>query len=211
MFLKTSARSDFRIAVVSFESFLRLKRKINPQKTNSRTEEKDRSVCSQLHSNTSSMCDASIQSLLPFNQYRKYAKYSLFCTGSLIWTAFSLPACFLFFVTNSSCDRWTLPQYKSFQCRVSSLLRHFIDQNQWDNDALTDPTMLGPFVSLVFLLVQKGSVSIFYWSSWTHHTVEALCCLLMHKHEQTISIIQRENAFIKRKREFTDERWVYFI
>lgn len=180
---------------------------------------RERSVCSPLHSNTTrqSMCDASVQSLFLFNQYRKYAKnFSLF----LYWDHLSimsialfffLPAyfifsllelfllsCFMNVLTVTSLLVWQMNTASStnpFKSRVfvfvASFYRHQSIRNgtavKLQRHALTVGGPAGrrrrppglksgkqnperenqegavwscsvPFVSLVFLLVQKGSV-----------------------------------------------------
>lgn len=119
----------------------------------------------------------------------------------------------LCFVLDRSSERVTdehCLNYKSFRMqgfRLCCVI--FFDQNQWDNNTPTDPAMLGPFVSLVFLLVQKGSVSVFYWSSCSHRSVEASLSAVNAQKRTNVSIIQRRNAFITRK--FNDERWFHFM
>lgn len=97
------------------------------------------------------MCDASIQSLSPFNQYRKYAKNSLFLywdrssINNVYSAFFSLPAYFIFLAFFYSCfvtEHLTVTSLLIWQMNTasstnrfknpgfSSLLRHFIDTSQ---------------------------------------------------------------------------------
>lgn len=179
------------------------------------------------------MCDASIQSLFPLNQYRKYAKNSLFLYWDrssinnvyivFVWFGFffSLPilyfwlfySCFMTehltvtslliwqMNTASSTNRFKIQGFSSLFC-FASFYRHQSIRNgttpsncnntfwlpggrRWRPPGLTSLTpppplplpkkqttnkqlrikpgrrhrlRLGPFVSLVFLLVQRGSV-----------------------------------------------------
>lgn len=148
----------------------------SPQETNSLTEQ---SLCSQV-------CDASVGPLSPLTSIENMPKTLCFVLDRSSELLFSpCLICFLFcLICHRQCGRSTLPQLHTFQCRVSFVVSFYRSEPM--GQQCSDSPDVARSVCLASLPAGPERFS------FRLHTVQALCCQLMHKHQQMLSVHQEK-------------------